>query len=69
MAGIHKGLEQIGKTMVRLLLEKQSYLCLHCLYRPFWQATSVQNFRTYIDKDLLVSVSGVIGWPFPWGRL
>ena len=31
---------------VRLLLQKQSDLGLHCLSRPFWQATSVQNFRT-----------------------
>ena len=25
----------------------QSDLGLHCLSRPFWQATSVQNFRTF----------------------
>ena len=22
-------------------------MCLHCLSRPFWQATSVLNFRTF----------------------
>ena len=27
--------------------EKQSDLGLPCLLRPFWQATSVQNFRTF----------------------
>ena len=27
--------------------EKQSDLGLRCLSRPFWQATSVQNFRTF----------------------
>ena len=29
-------------------LQKQSDLGMHCLYRPFCQATSVQNFRTSI---------------------
>ena len=33
-------------TLFRLFLQKQSDLGLHCLSRPFWQATSVQNFRT-----------------------
>ena len=27
--------------------QKQSDLGLHCLSWPFWQATSVQNFRTF----------------------
>ena len=27
-------------------LKKQSDLGLHCLSRPFWQATIVRNFRT-----------------------
>ena len=33
--------------MIRLLLQKQSDLGMHCLPRSFWQATSVQNFRTF----------------------
>ena len=35
------------KTLIRLLLRKQSDLGLHCLFRAFWQPTSVQNFRTF----------------------
>ena len=35
------------KTLIRLLLKKQSDLGLHCLSRPFWHAASVQNFRTF----------------------
>ena len=30
----------------KLLLPKQSDLGLHCISRPFWQATGIQNFRT-----------------------
>ena len=36
---------QTGKTLIRLLLQKQSDLGLPCLSRPFWQATSVGNLR------------------------
>ena len=36
----------IGKTPIRLLLQEQSDLDLRCFSRPFWQATSVRNFRT-----------------------
>ena len=36
--------------MIRLLLE-QSDLGLHCLPKPFWQATSCQNFRTCTVKQ------------------
>ena len=51
-AGIVKGLseKQTGKTLIRLLLQKQSDLGLCFLSRPFWQATSVRNFRKYIIK-------------------
>ena len=35
------------KTLIRLLLQKQSDLGLHCLSMPFWQATGVQNFRKF----------------------
>ena len=38
---------QTGKTQIRLLPQKQSDLGLHCLSRPFWQATSVRNFWTF----------------------
>ena len=38
---------QIGKTLIRLLLQKQSDLGLPYLSRPFWQVASVQNFRTF----------------------
>ena len=37
----------MGKTLIRLLLQKQSDLSLHCLSRTFWEATSVQNFRIF----------------------
>ena len=42
-AGIHKVLvrKQTWKTLIRLLLQKQSDLGLHCYPRPFWQATNV----------------------------
>ena len=33
------------KTLIRLLLQEQSDLGLHCLSMLFWQATSAQNFR------------------------
>ena len=33
--------QQTEKTLIRLLLKKQSDLGLHCLSRPFWQTTSV----------------------------
>ena len=48
-AGIHKCLSemQTGKTLIRLLLQKQSDLGLHCLSLSFWQVTSVQNIRTF----------------------
>ena len=38
---------QTGKTLIRLLLQKQSDLGLYYLSRLFWQGTSVQNFRTF----------------------
>ena len=38
--------KQTGKTLIRLLLKKQSDLGLHCLFWLFfWQATSVQHLR------------------------
>ena len=48
-AGIHKMFVRIqtGKTLISLLLQKQSDLGLTCLSRPFWLATSVPNFRTF----------------------
>ena len=46
--------KQTGKTLIRLLLQKQSDLSLHCLSKPFWQATSVQNFRIFIISRPMV---------------
>ena len=37
---------QTGKTLIRLLLQKQSDLGLHCMSRPFWQTAVFPNFRT-----------------------
>ena len=37
-----------GKTLIRLILQKQSDLCQHCLFRPFWLDTTVRNFRTFL---------------------
>ena len=39
--------KQTGKTLIRLLPQKQSDLGMHCLSRPFCQATSVRNFRAF----------------------
>ena len=40
--------KQTGKTLIILLLQKQSDLGLHCLYRLFWQAAYVQIFRIFL---------------------
>ena len=48
--GFHKNAcpnKQTGKTLIKLLLQKQFDLGLHCLSRPFWQATSISNFRKF----------------------
>ena len=50
-AGIHKKPlritnREVWKTLIRLK-KKQSDLGLHCLSRPFLQATNVGNFRTF----------------------
>ena len=54
--GFIKGLaeKQASKTLIWLLLQKQSDLDMHCLYRPFWQATSVGIFwtTTVIENSL-----------------
>ena len=42
----------IAKMLVRIANREDpdqtasSYLGLHCLFKPFWQVISVQNFRT-----------------------
>ena len=46
IANIEDPDQQTVKTLIRLLLQKQSDLGLHCLPMPFPQATSVRNFRT-----------------------
>ena len=35
------------QTLIRLLLQEQSYLGLHCLHNPFCQKFCVQNFREF----------------------
>ena len=46
---------QTGKTLIRLLPQKQSDLGLPSLYRPFWQGSSVLKFRTFlVSVDLNV---------------
>ena len=40
------GNREAGTALIRMHLQKQSNIGLHCLSRPLWQATSVQNFRT-----------------------
>ena len=47
--GIHKMHVRIAnrENLIRLLLQKQSDLGLHCLSRSFCQATIVPNFRTF----------------------
>ena len=42
-AEIDKMLVITGKTLIRLLLQKQSDLGLHCLSSPFWQAGTTQK--------------------------
>ena len=37
--------KQIGKTLIRLLLKKQSDLGLHCLSSPFWLAFVFQSLE------------------------
>ena len=49
--------QQTGKTLIRLLLQMQSDLDLHCLYRPFYQAKSVGIFRTLTIYGLNLLVS------------
>ena len=39
--------QQRGKILIRLLLQKQSDLDLHCLSMPCWQSTIVRNFRSF----------------------
>ena len=48
-AGILKMLVRTAnrEELISLLLQKQSDLGLHCLSRPLWQATSVQNLSTF----------------------
>ena len=44
------------QDLIKLCLQKQFDLVLHCLPRPFMQAASVRNFRTFTmscDKLLL----------------
>ena len=38
--------------------QKQSDMGLHCLFRPFWQVTSVQNFRS--STVLILTIDNTI---------
>ena len=60
-AGIHKMLVRIGKTLIRLLLNKQSDLGLQGLSRHFWQATSVLNFRVSTILIPILASKGIMG--------
>ena len=43
-----------NRTLIRLLLWKQSDLGLHCLFRLVWQASSVGNFRIFTIPVILL---------------
>ena len=45
--------EWLLKTGFTILLQKQSDLGQFCLSMPFWQATSVGNFRTFIGMKYI----------------
>ena len=44
-----------GKILIRLLLQKQSDLDLHCMTQSFWEATSFQNSRTFTVNVHLIT--------------
>ena len=41
--------QQTEKTLIRLLLQRQSDLSMHCLSLPFMHQTGVQNFRIFTE--------------------
>ena len=47
-----------GKTLISLLLQKQSDLGLPSLSRPVWQTNSVVNFRTFTIDEVHIIKSG-----------
>ena len=51
--------QQTGKTLIRLLPQKQSDLVLHCFSMPFWQANSVQSLKTrrFLDEKSYIHES------------
>ena len=54
----------LSRMLVLIANREDPDLGLHCLSMPFWQATSVQNFRTFTlviayAKDLLNAYAGV----------
>ena len=53
-AGIHKTLVRIAnrEDLDQISFQKQSKLGLCCLSKPYWQATSVQNFRTITIRPI-----------------
>ena len=48
----HLSEEQTGEILIRLHLQKQSDLGLHCLSRHFWQTISVRNFRKFAVSQI-----------------
>ena len=51
----------MGKTLIRLLLQKHSDLGLRCLSRPFWQATTFRIFGVYgAAHGILVFIANLI---------
>ena len=60
-AGIHKMLVRIAnrETLIRLLLQRQFDLGLHCLPMPFWQATSALTFKPF-TIHLKIEYSSII---------
>ena len=64
-AGRHKACNTIancetGWTLIRLLLQTESDLGLHCLSRPPWKVTSVPNFRVSTEKESKLEIKKII---------
>ena len=47
---------RIANMRTLMLLQKQSDLVLHCLSRPFWQATYSLNFLEHLPDYLYMSI-------------
>ena len=62
----HKMLARIANRKDPDQTASESDLGLHCLSRPFWQATKVRNFRTLLWSSHLINLSAcsIILHPF-----